>query len=56
MKILIAYDGSAGANAALADLHKAALAHSADVLVLSVAEFAYGLLQATTLRFQKPRM
>lgn len=39
MKILIAYDGSRCAEAALQDLRRAGLPHSAEVLVLSVEEF-----------------
>jgi len=38
MKILIAYDGSDCANAALEDLHRAGLPPDAEVLILSVAE------------------
>jgi nucleotide-binding universal stress UspA family protein len=38
MKILIAYDGSGGANAALADLSRAGLPRVAEALVLCVAE------------------
>jgi nucleotide-binding universal stress UspA family protein len=38
MKILIGYDGSAGAEAALADLKRAGLPRKAEVVVLSVAK------------------
>ena len=38
MKILIAYDGSDCANAALEDLHRAGLPTVAEVLILSVAD------------------
>ena len=38
MKILIAYDGSECANAALEDLPRAGLPRVAEVLVMSVAE------------------
>lgn len=39
MKILIAFDGSRCAEAALQDLRRAGLPHSAEVLVMSVEEF-----------------
>lgn len=39
MKILIAYDGSRCAEAALQDLQRAGLPHQAEVLVLSIEEF-----------------
>src|SRR5688500_10857386 len=38
MKILIAYDGSEGAEAALSDLPRAGLGNSVEALILSVAE------------------
>jgi nucleotide-binding universal stress UspA family protein len=38
MKVLIAYDGSEGADAALSDLPRAGLGNSANALILSVAE------------------
>jgi len=38
MKVLIAYDGSACAGAALADLERAGLPRKAEAVVLSVAE------------------
>ena len=38
MKILIAYDGSECADAALADLPRAGLPRQAEVIVLSVTE------------------
>ena len=38
MKILIAYDGSDCAKAALEDLHRAGLPPDAEVLILSVAD------------------
>ena len=38
LKILIAYDGSDCANAALNDLQRAGLPHKADAMVVSVAE------------------
>lgn len=38
MKILIAYDGSSGADAALDDLSRAGLPPEVEVVVLSVAE------------------
>ena len=38
MKLLIAYDGSSCADAALDDLSRAGLPHAAEVLVLSVAD------------------
>ncbi len=38
MKLLIAYDGSSCADAALDDLNRAGLPHAAEVLVLSVAD------------------
>ena len=38
MRILIAHDGSAGADEALADLHHAGFPHVAEVLVVSIAE------------------
>jgi nucleotide-binding universal stress UspA family protein len=38
MKLLIAYDGSPGADAALADLHRAHLPEDTQALVLSVAD------------------
>src|SRR5687767_8108378 len=38
MKVLIAYDGSEGADAALSDLPRAGLGNSVEALILSVAE------------------
>ena len=38
MKILIAYDGSDSANAALEDLHRAGLPPEAEALIMSVAD------------------
>ena len=38
MKVLIAYDGSEGADAALDDLHRAGLGNSVEAIVVSVAE------------------
>jgi hypothetical protein len=38
MKILIAYDGSDCANAALEDLQRAGLPHVAEALIMSVAD------------------
>jgi nucleotide-binding universal stress UspA family protein len=38
MKVLIAYDGSNGADAVLADLHRAGLPCVAEALILSVAD------------------
>ena len=38
MKILIAYDGSSHADAALDDLERAGLPHEAEALVISVAD------------------
>lgn len=38
MKVLIAYDGSEGAEAALTDLQPAGLGNSVEAIILSVAE------------------
>src|SRR5918995_4680226 len=38
MKVLVAYDGSEGADAALSDLPRAGLGNSVNALILSVAE------------------
>jgi nucleotide-binding universal stress UspA family protein len=41
MKVLIGYDGSSGADAALDDLRRAGLPHDVEALVLSVAEVLF---------------
>jgi hypothetical protein len=38
MKVLIAYDGSSGADAALEDMQRAGLSRVAEALILSIAE------------------
>ena len=38
MKILIGYDGSNSADAALSDLKRAGLPHEAEALIISVAD------------------
>src|SRR5262245_20901577 len=38
MKILVAYDGSSCADAALSDLHRAGLPREGEAMVMSVAE------------------
>ena len=48
MKILIGYDGSICADAALHDLNRAGLPHDLDVLVLSVADVVLPPRSGTT--------
>ena len=41
MKIVIAYDGSSGADAALEDLRYAGLPHVAEAVVMSIARMCF---------------